>query len=62
MVQDCVDSLAEIGEWKAFLVGGRIEAGVHVQGNSSNGKVVQRYLTLDEIRYAFQIVQSTWMS
>jgi len=66
MVQEYVESLAAIGEWRAFIIGGKIEAVVHtykVKGNDWNGKAVQDYLTLQEIWYAFQNVQSgAWMS
>jgi len=66
MVQDYVESLAEIGEWQVFIVGGRIEAIVHtykVKGtNNWNWKLVQCYLTLEEIRYAFQNVRRDELS
>jgi len=50
----------------SIIVGGRIEAIVHtykVKGtNNWNWKLVQCYLTLEEIRYAFQNVRRDELS
>ena len=53
--QEYVQTLASLGEWRCFLVGGHIECIVHTVPDTSGrwrGRRVSTFLSLEEIRYA----------
>jgi len=53
MAQEFVSSLGDIGEWRVFIIGGRITSVMHTY-KLANGKwqgtMVQKYMTTEEIR------------
>lgn len=53
MAQEYVQSLHEIGEWRVFVVGGKIISVIHTFKKSNGGWggiPTNSFLTLDEIR------------
>lgn len=53
MAQEYVESLAQMGEWRAFIIGGKVISVMHTHKVSDGdwlGACTNSYLSLDEIR------------